>query len=116
MSFVRFRKPSLLLFNISKIPATDPSIRTNEYKFTTSKEVCILLSDIYHSFASSTNEDQYMTLFLFLFKVGCIIFTKYFVVSYDGDPKFETNRSSSLVYVPLKFHKILVVYTVGWLN
>ena len=69
MSFVHFRKSLMSLFDISIITATATSIGTNGYKFTTSKEVCISLRDIFHSFAPSTNEDEFKTLCLFLFKV-----------------------------------------------
>ena len=68
------------LFNISIITATDSSIGTDGYKFTTSKEVRISLGDIFYSFASSKNVNEFKTLCLFLFKVGCIILTKYFEV------------------------------------
>ena len=71
------------------ITATASSIGTVGQKFTTSKKVCNLLSDTFHPFASFTNEDGYMTLCLILFKIGCIIFTKYFKVPYDADPTFE---------------------------
>ena len=57
VSFVRFRKSSMSLFYISIITATASSIGTDGCKFTTSKEVCISLGDIFHFFASSTNED-----------------------------------------------------------
>ena len=66
------------LFKISIITATASSIGTDGYKFATSKEVCISLGDIFHSFASSTDVDEIKTLCLFLFKLGCIILTKYF--------------------------------------
>ena len=66
------------------------SIGTDGYKFTTSKEVCISLGDIFHSFACSTNEDEFKTLCLFLFKLGCIILTKYIKVPCVGDPLFDT--------------------------
>ena len=91
MSFVRFRKSSILLFNISITIASASSIGTDGYKFTTSKEVCILLADIFHCFASSTNEDEFKTLCLFLFKIGCIILTKYFEVPYGSDPIVDTS-------------------------
>ena len=42
------------------------------------KEVFISLEDIFHSYASSTNE------------VGCIILNKYFEVPYGGDPIVDT--------------------------
>ena len=58
--------------------------------FTTSKEVCISLGDIFHSFASSTNEYEFKTVYLFLFTVSCIILTKYFEVPYGGDPIVDT--------------------------
>ena len=90
MSFLRFRKSSMSLFNISIIIATTLSIGAAGYKFTKSKEVCILLEDRFHSFASSTKEDEFKTLCLFLFKVGCIILTKYFEVPYGGDPIVDT--------------------------
>ena len=76
------------LFNISIITATASSIGTDGYKFTTSKEVCISLGDVFHPVASSTNEDEFKTLFLF--KVGYIILTKYFEVPYTGDPIVDT--------------------------
>ena len=78
------------LFNISIITATASLIGTDGYKFTTSKEVCISLEDIFHSFASSTNEDEFKTICLLLFKVGCIILTKYFKVPYGSDPTVDT--------------------------
>ena len=90
MSFLRFRKSSMSLFNISIIIATTSSIGTEGYKFTTSKEVCILLEDISHSFASSTNENGFKTLCLFLFKIGCIVLTKCFEVPYGGDLIVDT--------------------------
>ena len=83
---------SVLLFNISIITATASSTVTDGYNFTTSKEIYIfhILGDIFHSFASSTNEDEFITLCLFLFKVGCIAFTKYFEASYDAGPIVDT--------------------------
>ena len=80
----------MLLFNILIITATASSIGTDAYKFTTSKKVCISLEDTYHSFASSTNEDEFKIRVLFLFKVGPIILTKYFEVLYGGDPIVDT--------------------------
>ena len=59
MSFLRFRKSSMSLFNISIIIATALSIGAAGYKFTKSKEVCISLEDRFHSFASSTKEDEF---------------------------------------------------------
>ena len=97
------------LFNISIITATASSIGTDGYKFTTSKEVYISLGDIFHSLVSSTNADEFKTLCLFLFKIGCITLTKYFKVSYAGDPIVDTTAlrgSFSLVYMPLKFRTI----------
>ena len=88
VSFVHFRKSSMSLFNISIITATALSIETDGYKFTTSKEVCISLGDIFHSFASFTNEYEFKTLRLF--KVGCIILTKYFEFPYGGEPMVDT--------------------------
>ena len=90
LSFICFRKSSMSLFNISIITATALSIGTDRYTFSTSKEVYISLQAISHSFASSTNEDEFKTLCLFLFKVGCIILTKYFKVPYGGDPIVDT--------------------------
>ena len=78
------------LFNISIITATDSSIETDGYNFTISKEVCISLGDILHSFATSANVDEFKILCLFLFKVGCVILTKYFEVPYAGDPIVDT--------------------------
>ena len=78
------------LFNTSIITATALSIGTDECTFTTSNEVSISLEDIFHSFTSSTIEDQFNTLCLFLFKVGCIILTKYFEVPYGGYPIVDT--------------------------
>ena len=78
------------LFNISIITATAPSIGNEWYKFTISKEVCISLENIFYSFASSANEDEFKALSLFLFKVGCIILTKYFEVPYRDDPIVDT--------------------------
>ena len=75
MSFVRFCKSSMSLFNISIITATAS---------------CISLEDIFHSFASSTNEYEFKTLCLFLFKVSWIILTKCFEVPYGGDPVVYT--------------------------
>ena len=46
------------LFDISVINATALS---------TSKEVCISLGDIFHSFAPSTNEDEFKMLFAFTY-------------------------------------------------
>ena len=89
--FVRFCKSSILLFNISIVTVTASSIGTDEYKFTTSKEVYILLADIFHCFACSTNEDEFKTMCLFLFKAGCIILTKYFEVPYGGYPIVHTS-------------------------
>ena len=66
VSFVRFRKSSMSLFNISIITATASSIGTDGYKFTASKEICISLGDLFHSFASSKNEDEFKTLFVFI--------------------------------------------------
>ena len=74
VSFVRFCKSSMPLFNISIITATAWLIGTHGYKFTISKKVCISLGDIFHSFGSSTNVDEFKTLCLILFKVGCVIF------------------------------------------
>ena len=78
------------LSNISIITATASSIGTDGYKFTTSKEVSISLGDLFHAFASSKTEDEFKTLCLFLFKVGCIVLTKYFEVLYAGDPIVDT--------------------------
>ena len=50
-----------------------------------------------------------MNLKLFLFKVDCVIFTRYFKVPYGGDPIADTLLAwgnFSLVYVPLKFRTI----------
>ena len=54
------------LFNISIITVTASSIGTSWYKFTISKEVCISLGDKFHSFVSSTNEDEFKTVFVFM--------------------------------------------------
>ena len=78
------------LFNISIITTTASSIGTDGYKFTTSKEVYISLGDIFHSFASSTNEYEFKTLCFILFKVGCIFLTKYFEVPYGADAMVDT--------------------------
>ena len=51
VSFVRFCKSLMSFFKISIITATASSIGTDGYKFTTSKEVCISLGDIFLSFA-----------------------------------------------------------------
>ena len=103
-------RSSMSLFNISIIIATASSVGTDGYFFTTSKEVCISLGDIFHSFPSSTNEYEFKTVYLFLFKVGYIILTKYFEVPYSGDPIVDTTAlmggGGSLVYVPLKFRSI----------
>ena len=64
---------------------------------------------MFHSFASSTNEDESKTQCLFLFEGGSIILTKYFEVPYAGNPIVDTTlswSSFSLVYVPLKFRTI----------
>ena len=45
---------------------------------------------MFHSFASSTNEDESKTQCLFLFEGGCIILTKYFEVPYAGNPIVDT--------------------------
>ena len=37
-----------------------------------------------------TNEDGFKTLYLFLFTVDCIIFTKYFKIPFGGDPIVDT--------------------------
>ena len=50
-----------------EITATASSIGTEGYKFTTSKEVCISMEDIFHYFASSTNEDEFKNLCLLLY-------------------------------------------------
>ena len=59
-----------------------------------------------HSFASSRNEDEFISLYLFLCNVGCTIFTKYFEVSYGGDPIVDilslSLDSSCPVHVLLK--------------
>ena len=73
MSLVRFRKSSMTLFNISVITSATSSIATDGYKFITSKEVLISLGDIFHCFASSANEDEFIILCLILFKVGYIV-------------------------------------------
>ena len=78
------------IFNILIITATASSIRTDGYKFTTWKEVCTSLGDMFHSFASSTNEDESKTQCLFLFEGGSIILTKYFEVPYAGNPIVDT--------------------------
>ena len=78
------------LFNISIITATALPIGNDECKFATSKEVCISLGETFYSFASSANVDEFKTLRLFLFKVGSITLTKYFEVSYVGDPILDT--------------------------
>ena len=52
VSFVRSRKSSMSLINISIIAVRASSIGTGGYKFTTSKEVCISFGGIFHSFAS----------------------------------------------------------------
>lgn len=54
------------LFNISIIAATASSIETSGYKFTTSKEVCISLGDTFHSFVSSSNENEFKTTIVFI--------------------------------------------------
>ena len=61
------------------------------YNFTTSKEVCISLEEIFYSFASSTDEDEFKTLCLFLFKAGCIILTKYFEVPHGRNSTVDTS-------------------------
>ena len=85
-----FHKSSISLFNISTSTATASSIGTDGYKLTVPKKVCISLGDIFHSFTSSKNEEKFKTLDLFLFKVVCIVLTKYFEVPYGGDPIIDT--------------------------
>ena len=65
------------LFNISIITAAASSIGTDGYKLTALKEVCISLGDLFRSFDSSANEEEFKTLCFFLLKLGCIISTKY---------------------------------------
>ena len=62
----------------------------NARALSTSKEVCISLGDIFHSFAPSTNEDEFKMLCLLLLMVGCIILIKYFEVPYSADPTVDT--------------------------
>ena len=67
MSFARFPKSSMSLFNTSIITETASSIGTDGYKFTISKEIWISLGDIFHSFASSSKEDEFKThVFVFI--------------------------------------------------
>ena len=54
-------------------------------------KVCIRsLGGIFHFFATFSNEDKFVTLYLFSFMVGCIIVAKYFGVSHGGDPIVDT--------------------------
>ena len=70
------------------------------YKFTTSKEVRILFGNIFHSFASSTNQDENITVCLFvcLFFVAYVIFKKYFKVPCDGDSIFQITDFMAYVH------------------
>ena len=62
MGFVYFGKLFITLFNISIIAAAAPRIGTDRYKFTTSEKVCISLDESFHSYASSTNKDDFETV------------------------------------------------------
>ena len=62
MGFVYFGKLFVTLFNISIITAAVPPIGTDGYKFTTSEKVCISLDESFHSYASSTNKDDFETV------------------------------------------------------
>ena len=62
MGFVYFGKLFITLFNIKIIAAAAPPIGTDGYKFTTSEKVCISLDESFHSYASSTNKDDFETV------------------------------------------------------
>ena len=73
------------LFNSSITTATASSIRTDRFKFITSKKF-VFHWQIYSIPSLFPKMKMNLKLCLFLFKVGCIILTKYFEVPYDGEP------------------------------
>ena len=79
MRVFRSSKP---LFQVSIKTVIALSIGMDGYKLMTSNDNWISSWVVSHGTASFTNDEKFITQCFFLFKVGCMMSTKYFNVPY----------------------------------